>query len=406
MTSSHVITEIKTAPGQGAYYYEDVSALQARSIPESERWHTAATAPGMMFVRELVEVVSIGIKNQDNFTSWGDCVGVSYAGKSGREGPFRSSSGISEIRDKLAPFLFGREIKSFRQTMREIRTLQLSNAVEYGVSQSLLQAVANSRREDMWRTICREWSLPSDDLKLVPIQGSSGNNRMINADKMIVNRLAGLPHGQIDDIPTQLGPRGEILLDYARWLRHRVEQLGGTDFRPVIHLDVHGAVGKIFDQDPVKIANYVKQLEIVLSPYHLRMESIALGATRDETIALLLQVQNEFRALGLNTALVADEWANSLNDITAFSRSGAVQMIHIKTPNLGGLDETIDAVLALKKLGISQLLGGSCVETDLSARATVHVALATQPTALLAKPGMGIDEAIMIMRNEMARSLC
>jgi len=51
------------------------------------------------------------------------------------------------------------------------------------------------------------------------------------------------------------------------------------------------------------------------------------------------------------------------------------------------------------------LLGGSCVETDLSAKVSVHVALATQPTALLAKPGMGIDEALQIMRNEMNRAL-
>ena len=50
-------------------------------------------------------------------------------------------------------------------------------------------------------------------------------------------------------------------------------------------------------------------------------------------------------------------------------------------------------------------LGGSYAETDLSARASVHVALATRPDLIMAKPGMGVDEAISLVENEMARTL-
>jgi methylaspartate ammonia-lyase len=42
----------------------------------------------------------------------------------------------------------------------------------------------------------------------------------------------------------------------------------------------------------------------------------------------------------------------------------------------------------------------------MSACVTAHVALATKPIAVLAKPGMGVDEGISIMSNEMARTLC
>jgi len=35
----------------------------------------------------------------------------------------------------------------------------------------------------------------------------------------------------------------------------------------------------------------------------------------------------------------------------------------------------------------------------------VHVALATQPDIIMAKPGMGVDEAIALVQNEMARTL-
>ena len=51
------------------------------------------------------------------------------------------------------------------------------------------------------------------------------------------------------------------------------------------------------------------------------------------------------------------------------------------------------------------LLGGSYVETDLSARVSAHVALATQPDLVMAKPGIGVDEAITIVHNEMVRIL-
>jgi methylaspartate ammonia-lyase len=35
----------------------------------------------------------------------------------------------------------------------------------------------------------------------------------------------------------------------------------------------------------------------------------------------------------------------------------------------------------------------------------VHVALACQPDVIMAKPGMGVDEAISLVENEMARTL-
>jgi methylaspartate ammonia-lyase len=49
--------------------------------------------------------------------------------------------------------------------------------------------------------------------------------------------------------------------------------------------------------------------------------------------------------------------------------------------------------------------GGTCNETDVSARVCVHLALAARPERMLAKPGMGFDEGFMIVRNEMARTL-
>jgi methylaspartate ammonia-lyase len=49
--------------------------------------------------------------------------------------------------------------------------------------------------------------------------------------------------------------------------------------------------------------------------------------------------------------------------------------------------------------------GGTCNETDRSAQVCTQVALATRPTQILAKPGMGVDEGYMICYNEMQRVL-
>ena len=50
-------------------------------------------------------------------------------------------------------------------------------------------------------------------------------------------------------------------------------------------------------------------------------------------------------------------------------------------------------------------LGGSCTDTDQSARLCTNIALATRPFACSGKPGMGVDEALMIVGNEMQRVL-
>lgn len=398
------ILDIKAVKGQGAYYYEDVTTLQNRSIKENDRWRAKAETPGFSFVREVAEVVSVGIKTEEGIWCWGDCVGVSYSGKSGRAGAFRSQDGLNEIEEILKPFLIHKRLTTFREVMNEVKLLALHPAIQYGISQALLKAVALNHREEMWQTLRREWGF-SEAVRAVPIQGSSGNNRVVNADKMIVNRLAGLPHGQIDDIATQLGFKGEILLEYVSWLKLRISELGDSEYHPVIHLDVHGAIGKIFNNEPKKICDYLEALQKTAGELQVRLESVALGKSREETIQLFVAIKNEIKTRGLKLSLVADEWANTKEDIIEFAKQKAVDMVHIKMPDLGGIEETVEAVIELKKHRIETLLGGSCVETDLSARASVHVAIATQPTALLAKPGMGIDEAIQIMRNEMNRAL-
>ena len=79
--------------------------------------------------------------------------------------------------------------------------------------------------------------------------------------------------------------------------------------------------------------------------------------------------------------------------------------MQIKTPDLGGINNSIEAVLYCKAHGMGCCLGGTANETDLSARITAQIALATGPDFMLSKPGIGADEGLMILTNEMLRTL-
>ena len=78
-------------------------------------------------------------------------------------------------------------------------------------------------------------------------------------------------------------------------------------------------------------------------------------------------------------------------------------MAQIKTPDLGGINNSIEAILYCKAHGMGAYLGGTCNETNRSAEVCAHIAMATQPDQMLAKPGMGVDEGYMIVYNEMSR---
>lgn len=126
---------------------------------------------------------------------------------------------------------------------------------------------------------------------------------------------------------------------------------------------------------------------------------------RETQMVALAGLTKELDDRRIHVELVADEWCNTLEDVRYFADHRAGHMIQIKTPDLGGINNTIEAVLYCKEHGIGAYQGGTCNETDRSAQVCVHCAMATQPDQIIAKPGMGVDEGYMIVYNEMNRIL-
>ena len=127
------------------------------------------------------------------------------------------------------------------------------------------------------------------------------------------------------------------------------------------------------------------------------------AGSRDAQIAVFAELRTTLRRAGTNVELAVDEWCNTLEDIRLFVAAGAADVIHVKTPDLGGVGNTVEALLEVRRAGMAAYCGGTCNETDRSAQVSAHIAMACGAAQVLAKPGMGVDEGLMIVGNEMAR---
>jgi methylaspartate ammonia-lyase len=152
------------------------------------------------------------------------------------------------------------------------------------------------------------------------------------------------------------------------------------------------------------MVTYIKNLEEIVSPFKLRIEGPVDASSREETM-LILKEMTDILNKESSVKLVADEWCNSLEDIKEFASKKAVDMIQIKAPDLGGINNICEAILFCNKCGVDAYCGGSCNETDISSRITTNIAMACGAKLILAKPGMGCDEGYMICKNEMNRIL-
>ena len=324
---------------------------------------------------------------------------------------FLAEEFIPVINESIKPLLVGQELDSFKRLANIIDTLTVAGsdklihtALRYGITQGILDAVAKAQGKLMCEVVASEYGTEVST-KEIAIFTQSGDDRYNNVDKMIIKQAAVLPHALINNVKEKLGENGELLLEYVTWLKNRIVSMSKRAEYPVLHIDVYGTIGLAFNNDVEKMANYLAQLEKAASPLKLRIEGPMDVEDRELQIEALATLTKKLHADNIKVELVADEWCNTLEDIKLFADAGAGDMIQIKTPDLGGINNIVEAVLYCKAKGVGAYQGGTCNETDRSAQVCVHLAMATSPDQILAKPGMGVDEGYMIVYNEMQRIL-
>lgn len=404
------IIDIIASPGLTGFYFDDQQAIKSGVEHDGFTYLGEPVTPGFKAVRQRGESISVLLMLEDGQVASGDCAAVQYSGAGGRDPLFLAADFIPIILEEIAPKLIGQELDSFRRLAGLVETSKrpagerFHTAIRYGVSQAILDGVAKARKRTMTEVILEEYQLPVI-LEPVPIFTQTGDDRYANADKAIIKRAGVLPHALINNVETKLGKNGELLLDYVEWLRNRVFALGGEDYRPILHIDVYGTIGLAFADDTEKMVDYFVKLEKAAHPLHLRIEGPMDAGSLAGQIEQLKALRMALKARGVRVEVVADEWCNTYEDIVKFVDAQAADMVQIKTPDLGGIQNTIEAVLYARKFGVGAYVGGSCNETDAGGRTAVHVALAARPDQMLAKPGMGVDEGYMIVHNEMNRTL-
>ena len=406
------ILDVVCSKGRTGFYFDDQRAIKKGAGHDGVFYTGEPVTEGFTSVRQAGESISVMLILEDGQIAYGDCAAVQYSGAGGRDPLFLAKDFIPLIDQYIKPQLVGKEADNFRKLAADMEAIQINGkrlhtAIRYGVSQALLDAVAKATHRLMCEVVADEYGCTVSD-KPIPIFTQSGDDRYDNSDKMIIKGAAVLPNALINNVETKLGKDGQLLADYVVWLRNRIlEHRSDESYSPVLHIDCYGTIGAVFGNNNYKaMADYIEKLGKLAKPFHLRIEGpMDCDSTREAQIEALAGLTAEIDARGCDVELVADEWCNTLEDIKLFADAKAGHMVQIKTPDLGGVNNTIEAVLYCKEKGIGAYQGGTCNETDRSAQVCVNCAMATQPTQILAKPGMGVDEGFMIVYNEMERIL-
>lgn len=402
------ITDVLTEPVRAGFFADDQAAIRAGAGHDGFTYAGSPVTPGFSAIRQAGEALSVMLLLDDGSVAYGDCAAVQYSGAGGRDPVFGAAAARRDVEEYLTPLLVGAELDSFRELAGRVDSCRTSSgplhtAVRYGVTQAVLDAVALSRRLTMAEVVRDEYATGAD-LVPVPMFAQTGDDRHANAEKMILKRVDVLPHGLINNVETKLGQKGELLEEYLRWLVGRIDRLRPDDcYRPRLHFDTYGTVGLAFGGDVEAVAAYLARLGELAGPHELVVEHPIDAGGREAQIETYVRLRAELRRIGSPVRIVVDEWCNTLEDIELFVEAGAADVIHVKTPDLGGINNTIEALLLVRDRGLVAYCGGTCNETDRSAQVSAQVAMACGAGQVLAKPGMGVDEGLMIVGNEMAR---
>jgi methylaspartate ammonia-lyase len=386
-----------------------LQAIRAGVTPNGFSYDGKPLTPGFRNVSQPGESISVMLLLENGQVACGDCMDVIFTGAAGRDPLFRAAEHINVLQTTIQGLLRNRDCDAFAPLAAEVDAYtddgkRLHTALRYGITQALLHAASLAHRQTVAEVVAREYQCTLADHP-IPILGMCPTDQFKQVDKMIMKRVDILPHGSFANLEQDVGRAGEKLLDYAAWVARRIVELGEPGYRPAVHLDVYGTLGELFEGDVARTADYLGRLKAQVEPLELFVETPIIADSREAQIDAFRALKEALQQHGHDVKLIADEWCNTLEDIKVFADAAAVDYIQVKTPDLGGINNTIEALLYCRHQGAGSYLGGSANETDQSARLCAHIALACQVDFMMCKPGQGVDEGLLILGNEMQRTL-
>ena len=308
-------------------------------------------------------------------------------------------------RDLFSGRLWSPDPASESPPTREITAKQpIDAALRYGVSQALLAAVAMTQNKTLAETVAAEYTLPIPLSAVAThawVRPPAGDDATAIGG-LLSHQVASLGYtiaGNNDKAPP--GVSGESLQRQVRRLQTQIAAAAPA-YQPVIHLDLGGEFGRLFDDNPGKILGALYGLEQAASPYPLRVVDPAVMDSLPAQIEILRQLKGYLRLRRMRLQLGAGAWIDSGDDANAFIQAGAVHAIQLDAPRLGSLHHTIETILAGREQKIVTLLAAAGADDGRSAQILAHVALATRPDVIIAPASAG---GLALIHDEMARTL-
>ena len=113
----------------------------------------------------------------------------------------------------------------------------------------------------------------------ISIFTQSGDSRYENVDKMILKMVDVLPHGLVNNLEV-LGDDGSALIEYIGWLKKRFLKIHPQNtYKPILHFDVYGTIGKLFNNNSQDILSYFKSWSRQHLPLKCELRDLQIWAT-------------------------------------------------------------------------------------------------------------------------------
>src|SRR5512140_2803117 len=172
------IIDVIASPGLTGFFADDQKAIKDGAAPDGFVYRGEPKTPGFNAIRQPGESVSVMLVLEDGQVAYGDCATVQYSGVGGRHPVFTARELAKCIEGEWADWLRGLSLDRFYPLADQLDQLSIDspapNAIRYGISQALLDAVARARKITMAEVIAQEYGSQLSD-RLIPIYAQSGD---------------------------------------------------------------------------------------------------------------------------------------------------------------------------------------------------------------------------------------
>lgn len=260
-------------------------------------------------------------------------------------------------------------------TPPKIEQRPLSPILCYCISRILHTALAALQSITVTELIAFEYTLPLQP-SLAPIHLDLKGPVATPDSSILLTPIQSLGYKIPGDNPhEQLGPNGAKLQRFIRQMTDLIERETEQNYRPTIHLDVAGGLGRLFEDNAGRILGALYGLEQAAHPYSLRISDPVMADDLDKQIEIMRQLVDYIRLRGMTTRLAVRSPIRSLQDVQKLTELGAAHVLELSLPQLGTVQQGMRAIQTCQRSNVAVLLRDNGTDP----RFASHIALAAQP---------------------------